>query len=122
MSYEAEEAYDVYKERIVKARKSHKCQACGVTIGVGHYYCRLSTVYEGTAETVIRCGSCQVTHVHLRKLCRESGEPMWPDERLQCGLVYEDEWGESPPDEIADLPFLSPDERSGLLASREVEL
>lgn len=120
MSYAAEETYDVYREQIRKARQSHRCDACRCVIRSGDYYCAVSWVYDGSAGGVKRCGSCQLTHVHLRGMCSAEfdRDDMWPDERLGCGLEYEDEWGEEPPEEIWVLPLLGPDERGALLAPK----
>jgi len=117
MSHYADEPYSVYRERVVKARKAHQCSACGWSIQPGDYYANVATVFDGKAETIKRCGSCQTTHKHLRKLCCD--EDMWPDEKLGCGLAYENEWGGEPPEDIAVLPFLSGEDRSTLLAPKE---
>jgi hypothetical protein len=114
MSHYAEEVYTVYNETVRKARKTHACSACRSPILPGHYYASVFIVFDGDADTVKRCGSCQTTHLHLRKLGNEHG--MWPNEKLNCGKSYDDEWGEDPPEEIASLPFLSADERGSLLA------
>jgi hypothetical protein len=111
MSHYCEEAYTVYNETVRKARKEHTCSACRFPILPGNYYASVFIVFEGEAESLKRCGSCQKTHLHLRQLDPE----MWPDEKLNCGKAYEDEWGEEPPDEIAELPFLSADQRGMLL-------
>jgi hypothetical protein len=108
----------VYRETIRKARKLHYCHACRKVIRPGDYYASIAIVADGEAESVKRCGACQTTHLHLRELCRAPEhryDDLWPDERLNCGESYEDNWGAEPPDEIADLPFISDDERGALL-------
>jgi hypothetical protein len=119
MSYTYDEAYSIYNENIYiyiyKAKKLHTCDACRITILPGHYYANVFIVFQNKSKTVKRCGSCQTTHLHLRKLC--ANNDMWPNEKLNCGTSYENEWGEEPPDEISDLPFLSPEERSQLLTT-----
>lgn len=107
MSHSVDEAYDVYLEQRVTARKQHECDCvfCFDPIRPGDAYWRVSTVFDGTAETIKRCIRCQLLHEHLRGLC-ESGE-QWPDERLNCGLTYESEWGPVPP-VIAALAFWRP--------------
>jgi hypothetical protein len=114
MSHCVEEAYTVYNETVRKARKEHTCSACRLPILPGHYYASVFLLYDGDAETIKRCGSCQTTHLHLRKL----GDPhgMWPNEKLNCGKSYEGEWDEEPPEEIAALPFLNAENRGLLLA------
>lgn len=113
MSYSADEPYDVRKKTIRRARVPHRCSACRAILRPGHRYAHVSLVYDGTAETVKRCGRCERTHQHLVDLCR--GTDMWPAEKLDCGLRYADEWFEEPPAEIADLPFSSGDDASLLL-------
>lgn len=122
MSYSADENYKVYRETFRKARKAHTCSACRSAIAEGDYYCDLRWVNDYGAGTVKRCGSCQRTHEHLRKVCAESGyDDMWPDEELNCGLKYEDEWETEPPEEIAALPLLSAAERGALLAPKKTQ-
>ena len=107
MSYIADGAYDVYDERHVRAHKEHRCGACNETIEIGHTYWRIGVVFDRSAETHKRCERCQKIHVHLRDL----GDPydmLWPDENLNCGEEYRDHWGEEPPEEIAALAFVRP--------------
>lgn len=106
MSHSCDEQYAVYAEKRVKARKAHRCGACRETIQPGHYYMRVGTVFDGSASTIKRCLRCQKIHEHLRTKCAEVGYDMWPDERLNCGMDYEEEWGELP-EEIGDLAFVS---------------
>jgi hypothetical protein len=96
-----------------RARKSHKCAACKETIEIGHRYTITSVVWDRTAESIKRCAKCETIHQHLRQLCRGSKEELYPAERLDCGLKYEDEWGPLP-DEIAALAFMSQDEAQRL--------
>ena len=114
MSHYCEETYDAYVESMRRARKEHACDACALPIRAGDYYCSVHVVFDGKAETIKRCGACQTTHEHLRKL----GDDMWPDERLSCGLAYEEEWGGEPPPDVQALPFLGDVERGALLESR----
>lgn len=107
MSYSCDETYDVYHEQRVKARKDHTCSACVETIPKHATYWRVSWVFERTAEGVKRCERCQAIHLHLRKKCRDTNSDLWPAERLDCGLKYEDEWGDLP-EEIAALAFALP--------------
>lgn len=120
MSYGADVSYAVYNENVRKARKAHVCSACKLAIAVGDFYCAVRTIYDGDVETFKRCGACQTTHLHLRKLCADAGN-MWPREDLSCGLSYESEWESEPPDEIAALPFLSEAERGSLLKPAKAE-
>lgn len=106
MSYESDGHYVVHRESRHRARKDHACAACRDTISAGHVYACSFIVFDGDAEYLKRCLRCQTLHEHLRDLC---GPGVWPDERLMCGLSYEDEWGELP-EEIAALAFVTPDE------------
>jgi hypothetical protein len=116
VSYSYDECYEVHEERVHKARKNHVCCACEQPIRTGDYYASVFIVFDGRSRFYRRCGACQTTHLHLRKLCTPN--EMWPREDLSCGLDYAEEWGAEPPDEIAALPLLSADERGALLAPR----
>jgi hypothetical protein len=106
-----EETYEVYSEKVRKARKPHQCDACETTIRRGDLYCVASWVFDGSASSVKRCGRCQMLHRHIRDIA--DGD-VWPDEELNCGLRYQDEWGPVPA-EIEALPLLTDDEASKLL-------
>ncbi len=105
MSHYCDDTYAVYDESTPTARKPHACAACGETIAAGATYTRVQLVFDGTAETIKRCVRCQRLHEHLRE--KGYGDDLWPDERLACGQIYEDEWGDLP-DEIAALAFWLP--------------
>jgi hypothetical protein len=105
VSYYAEEPYDLYKETPVRSRKDHRCSACKQTIPPKVTYWKIVVVFDGTLESLKRCSRCQKLHKHLRELGRE--RDMWPDERLACGKLYQDEWGDVPV-EIAALAFELP--------------
>lgn len=107
MSHYAEEEYTLYQEDRIRARKEHVCSACKETIPATHHYWRVVVIYDKEASTIKRCLRCQKIHLHLRDL--GSGE-MWPDEKLNCGELYEDHWGEEPPPEIAALAFTTAEE------------
>lgn len=111
MSHSCEETYDVYNETVRRARKAHQCDACDRAIRPGDLYCYVSLVFEQRAESYKRCGACQKTHKHLRSLA--PGD-MWPDERLNCGQRYEDEWGDLP-DDVAALAFMTDEEAGAAL-------
>lgn len=111
MSYYCDEYYSLYKEKRVKARIEHKCDACGEVVSVGHYYFRVTIIFDGQASTVKRCLRCQALHKHLRNKEAE----MWPDEQLACGKDYEVEWGHAPPPEVEMLAFISQEESQRML-------
>lgn len=113
MSYAVDKRYDVYLETLRCAAKNHACDACSEAIEKGHRYYSVSWVFDGSASSVKRCLKCQAIHVHLRGL--DPGE-MWPDEELNCGQDYLDEWGCDPPDEVAKLAFMSQAEAQKELA------
>lgn len=116
MSHEPDEAYAVYNERFPRARKSHICDACKETIRTGDRYAHVGIVFEGEGETIRRCLRCQRMHEELRQM--DPGR-LWPDERLDCGQKYEEEWGEPPPSDVASLAFLTPDEAQAALQPGE---
>lgn len=108
MSHSADGYYTVHRNECVTARKSHVCSACREPIAPGHRYHRIFTVFDGSTDTIKRCLRCERIHAHLVGKCmRETDGESWPDERLNCGEVYEDNWGEEPPDHIAALAFVS---------------
>lgn len=114
MSESCDEECEVYEERFRTARKEHRCSACKRAILPGHRYCTVFALYDGNTTTYKRCGSCQRLHEHLVELCREASDDLWPRDDLGCGLKYESEWGDLPP-EIAALAFMSDAEASALL-------
>lgn len=103
------EEYPVYDERFPRARKPHKCDACGEPIAPGHRYARIGIVSNHSAETLVRCLRCQTIHEHLRGL-GDADDRSWPDERLDCGEEYREHWQRDPPADIAALAFVTPDE------------
>jgi hypothetical protein len=105
MSHSCDEQYAIYNERTFRANKPHRCDACEGEIRKFDSYTRVFTLYDGRKEHYKRCARCQMLHEHLRELC-EPGE-QWPAEMLDCGLRYEDEWGDVPP-HIAALAFWRP--------------
>lgn len=105
MSQLCDDQADVYREPRVRARKAHCCSACRETIEPGHFYHRVSMVWDGTARSWKRCLRCQAIHVHLREV--DTDPDGWPDEALACGHSYEDVHREPPPPEIAALAFMS---------------
>ena len=114
MSHEVDEYYAVYDKRVRRAAKDHQCSACSATIRAGDRYIDARIIFDSTAETVKRCGRCETIHTHLVKL--GDGET-WPDERLECGRDYIEEWRQEPPEEIQALIFATHEEASALLAS-----
>lgn len=118
MSESCEEYCIVHRHEIRKARKEHKCCACEAQIRPGDYYACVFALGSEGIETYKRCGACEATWQHLKKLCdehnRRHSDSLFPFEDLSCGKTYEEEWG-ALPDEIATLPLLSAEERGLLL-------
>lgn len=121
MSGVAEVGVEVYRCTVRRARKTHKCYACGRKIHSGQKYSYTFVVSEGEQYKIKRCGACEITYRHLDKLCREHNESehstdwLVPELDLSCGLAYAEEWGGPPPEHIARLPFLTDDEAAQLL-------
>lgn len=107
------EPYAVYDTTIRKARKSHKCSACETTISPGERYADIRTVFDGSVDTYKRCGRCELTHRFLRE--KGSDHELYPMERLNCGIPYEEEFEEQPPPALAALPFLNGAQASDIL-------
>jgi len=113
----------IHESTVRKARKEHACSACATRIMPGHYYRHVFTLFDRDVAVFKRCGACDATWHHLKRLCDERndwdrGANLYPREDLSCGLSYEEEWGDLP-DEIAALPMMGDDERGRLLAPKE---
>lgn len=55
MSHGIEDIYSVYDITTPRARKEHRCGACGQAISIGHIYARVYILFDGEKETVRRC-------------------------------------------------------------------
>lgn len=113
----------IYSQDLRKSRTPKDCAACKRAIAPGDYYMHATMVWDGTAESIDRCGACQVTYEHLDGLCDERHrvsrwDSMAPNQWLACGKAYADEWGDEPPADIAALPFLTDREAGALLTKR----
>lgn len=88
-----------------------RCAACHETIRVGDRYAYSFAVWQGQTYETRRCLRCQAIHLHLREKCRDERDAEeWPDDALNCGHDYLENWGHEPPPEIAALAFALPDE------------
>lgn len=67
-----------YEEKIVKARKPHRCYECHDTIPAGEQYERVSGIWEGKWETYHFCLPC-------REIAHEFSEGA-----IQFGVMWED--------------------------------
>ena len=119
MSCIADEPCTVYQERYIKARKEHRCDACGCRIRRGSTYSKTSALADGSWEHVIRCGRCEMIYGHLLARFKAEGEcdeqPAWA---LDCGHEYKERWNEEPPPDIAALAFLTEEEAGRLLEKK----
>jgi hypothetical protein len=88
-----------------RARKDHRCSACGETIRAGSLYTRIGVVFDGTAETVKQCGRCRA--IFLAICDQDRCSPI--DLGLNCGESWESVFGPCPPD-VAALAFMLPHE------------
>lgn len=115
MSYDIDGYLDIYRERIRRARRKHRCDACKLPIHPGERYCSVFLVWkeEAIVDSVKRCGRCETIYRHLADLGRDWDRA--PDERLHCGEDYEDEWGQPPPEQIQAVIFATSDEASRLM-------
>lgn len=112
MSYEPHDTYSVYNETDRRARKEHTCSACRTHIAPGEQFTRVVAIYDGSVTSLKRCACCQTLHEHLRELA--PGD-MWPDEELDCGQDYVDEWG-ALPGYVAALAFANWQEAAAIRA------
>lgn len=53
------ELADLWVHRYPKARKEHRCEACGGTIKPGRRYLSLFTLFDGSGSTVKCCLPCE---------------------------------------------------------------
>lgn len=100
-----------------RARKPFACTACEGTIAKGDFYGYFQWI---SAEDFCmhwsrRCARCEIIYRHLLKRCEADKRWLVPADNLDCGAEYEEEWGESPPPEIAALAFVTPDEAQELV-------
>lgn len=86
-----------------RARKPHKCAACGETIRRGYRYKRWSLIFDGSAKDIKQCWRCYEIWSAIADA--SSGEPIVLT--LDCGESWADVFGELPP-EVAALAFALP--------------
>lgn len=58
----------VWDERIVRARKQHRCCECRGAIRVGESHSRIGSLFDGRWQTYRMCGDCKVTICDLGKI------------------------------------------------------
>ena len=69
------DASDVWDERIVVARKVHRCDQCRLAIPVGCRHVRIGSLFEGSWETLRVHVECDAVADFVRtKICEAHGE------------------------------------------------
>lgn len=98
-----DEFVSMSSEATRKARKAHRCCACGETILPGQVYTRHFTVFDGDVAAYKHCRRCLQI---FREICKRSrGEPVLYT--LNCGYSWEDTFGAMPAD-VEALAFALP--------------
>jgi len=87
-----------------RARMPHRCAACHETIRRRDVYVRTFIVCDGEPNVYRHCLRCAAI---LDALDRAGAEAV--DIRLNCGHIWDEHYG-PPPDALARLAFLTPDE------------
>jgi len=122
LSHEVDEAYDLYHKTRRKARKEHRCCACGETILSGHVYVYVGLVWEGRGENYKRCLRCDTIFdaivARQQAASRHGYADQWPDEDLNCGHTWRENFEEDPPEEVARLAFMSREEAQETLTKK----
>jgi hypothetical protein len=59
------EPVTVYSQRLIRARKDHRCRACGEPIRRGDLYSYTFAVWDGQRLVVRRCARCELLYEHL---------------------------------------------------------
>ena len=113
------EACDVWEQRRHKSNGKRRCDACRADIPAGHVYVKHTIWCEAVGREMIRrCLACDTIYQHLvERLAGEYYEAA--DPRLDCGHEYEERWNEAPPDELARIAFMTPDEVQSEFAERK---
>lgn len=69
------EASAVWNERIVRARKPHRCDECHLAIPPGRHYIRIGSLYDGHWETFEKHPECDAVADWVRvHVCEAHGE------------------------------------------------
>jgi hypothetical protein len=91
---------DIWRSRQVRARKHHRCCACGERIRPGDRYQHTRSLYDGVWENCKHCARCWAIWTALREIAPYYQEPAI---RLDC------ECDDLPPDhELSWLAFALP--------------
>lgn len=118
MGYYGDGPCEEYEHSMVPLKRAVVCSVtdCGAVIPAGSRASYTMSVFEGIRDAVWRCHRCERIYLHLQERCSAENATSWRyralcvDDRLDCGIDYEEEWGEEPPPEIAALAFALPGE------------
>lgn len=105
-------AWEVYRTEKRRARKPHKCCACGIDIRIGDKYIHVFAAGDGDIFKYDRCLRCEFIFKEIQN--RSPYDAI--SDTLSCGHTWEENFGEPPPPEIARLAFISADEMQSELA------
>lgn len=89
------------------SRKEHRCSGCDETIRKGDTYHHCKGLWDGYFAEYKHCGRCWAMLEHLfARAARGDGV----DLGLDCGHTWDENFGAPPPEWIASLAFMSPEE------------
>jgi len=60
---------DLYEERVIKARKDHRCYECSGVIPKGEHYNRAKGMWDGEFSSFATCGDCKAMWCDLGCTC-----------------------------------------------------
>ena len=90
------------------AKNGQKCFACLEVIRPGDRYHLIVQNYEGDLAHFKHCARCWA----MCEAIMERAESVRWD--LNCGTSWQEAFGQEPPDEVARLAFLTPDEAQAM--------
>jgi len=93
-----------------RARKEHKCFACGESIHQGDVY-HFTAQKDDEFCTFKHCARCWA----LGQAIIDAGADSWQYD-LRCGVSWQEAFGEEPPDEVARLAFMTREEAQATIA------
>lgn len=115
-----------YRSGHVTARSEHRCVCCPEPIRPGDIHYHASWNWEGRWESFRRCARCHLLYLELvalhkqHRILDDYGDLMGVDPELNCGHTFEKVFGREPPEKLARLAFMTPDEVQSMLTGREV--
>lgn len=96
----------VSRDTFPRARKEHRCDGCHGTIRRGDRYLRCFGVWEGDASTWKYCAACKLL---IDAIMSQPGNEGFVH-GFDCGHSWRDVFESDPPDDVARLVFMTPDE------------